>query len=283
MYVKDTKLERTNHDATPRHQGNLKRFLRDLHRGHENEEREKERAKNEVARLKGLPSAGGAGGPVNTSSSFGSGPAPRAPKPQATEADRKKQAAQLLELGIGVPDEFRGELAIPGEWTVTSTRVIAPEGEDKKGKRPEAMGIGVRKRVVEEDEEEKIEEQKRKRRSMFRQYPGGEEDADLDQLLNQVTAPKVKEETPEVKEEPVSQATKELVPELEKQETVDGVPIKPDPEVAADVKAGPALSDVPPVGDASAKPADAEIKREEGQPAGGVVFKKRKAKNIRQK
>ena len=34
IYVRDTKLERTNHEATGKHQGALKRFLRDLHRGH---------------------------------------------------------------------------------------------------------------------------------------------------------------------------------------------------------------------------------------------------------
>ncbi len=58
-YVRDTKLERTNHDATPKHQGNLKRFLKDLHRGHEKDEKDKERAKAEVARLNGLPVGSG--------------------------------------------------------------------------------------------------------------------------------------------------------------------------------------------------------------------------------
>lgn len=195
------------------------------------------------------------------------------PQKQVTNEDRKKQAAQLLELGIGVPDEFRGELAIPGEWRVTSTRVISEEGEDVKPKRPEAMGIGVRKRAVEEDEEEKIEE-KRRKRSMFKSYPGDEEDRDLDALLSQVAKPKIKDEDEdgEVKKEPEPAAEEPIAAK----ETVDGVEIKPDPEPSAEAKAGPALSNMPTA-------ADAPVKQEDGQPTGGIVFKKRKAKNIRQK
>ena len=132
------------------------------------------------------------------------------------------------------------------------------------------MGIGVRKRVVEEDEEEKIEEQKRKSRPMFRTYPGGEEDKDLDALLSQVAKPKVKEEEVEVKRDPEAVVGETVAAT----ETV--VQIKPDPEATADVKAEPVPNEVPAA-------VDVPVKQEEGQPAGGVVFKKRKAKNIRQK
>ena len=45
VYVRDTKLERTNHEATGRHQGAIKRSLRDLHRNAEQQERETEPGK----------------------------------------------------------------------------------------------------------------------------------------------------------------------------------------------------------------------------------------------
>ena len=284
LYVKDTPLEKKNHEATPRHQGNPKRFLRDLHRSHENEARDKERAKNEVARLQGLTSGGGAGA-GNSSSAFGDGPYIRIPKPQATAADLKRQAAQLLELGIGVPDEFRGELAVPGEWQVTAQRVIAPEGVNMGSERAEARAMGVKKREVEVDEEEEIEKKKIKRGPRYRQYPGAEaEDEDLDALLSQVTAPKPKEEV-QAREGFTSFKQEPDAPETEavKKETVDGKDIKPDPEqVASEARVEPSLADVPHVGDASAS-TGMGVKREEVAPAGGVVFKKRKAKNIRNK
>lgn len=85
-----------------------------------------------------------------TSSGFGRGPTPSAPKPQATPAQRKQQLAQLAEMGVSIPEEFRPDMAMAGEWQVTSERIIEPEGE----KKPDALALGVRKRAVEEEEEE---------------------------------------------------------------------------------------------------------------------------------
>ena len=279
LFVKDTPLEKKNHESTPRHQGNLKRFLRDLHRSHENEARDKERAKQEVARLQGLTSAGGPGGVENTSSAFGDGPNIRVPKAQATAQELKKQAAQLLELGIGVPDEFRGELAVPGEWQVMNQRVIEPEGVNMDSKSVTARAIGVKKREVEVDEEEEIEKKKVKRGSRYRAYPGQEgEDQDLDALLSQATAPKPKVEPKEESREAFTSFKQERdatdAQDGVKQEMHDGVDIKPDPEQATKGQE-PALTDVPLAAEAAA----ASVKPEEGVP--GVVFKKRKSKNIR--
>src|SRR5256885_11873454 len=50
-YVKDTKFERAQHEATGKHQGNLRRFLKSIQDGHERGEREKQRARAEVERL----------------------------------------------------------------------------------------------------------------------------------------------------------------------------------------------------------------------------------------
>lgn len=281
LFVKDTPLEKKNHESTPRHQGNLKRFLRDLHRSHENEARDKERAKQEVARLQGLTSAGGAGGPANTSSAFGDGPSIRVPKQQATAQDLKKQAAQLLELGIGVPDEFRGELAVPGEWQVMNQRVIEPEGVNMDSKDVTARAIGVKKREVEVDEEEEIEKKKVRRGPRYRAYPGQEEeDQDLDALLNQLTAPKLKVEAKEEPRDAFSSFKQNQDPthaqDAVKQETHDGVDVKPDPEQATQGQE-PVLADVPLARETPA----ASVKPEGVVP--GVVFKKRKAKNIRHK
>ena len=71
VYVKDTKFERAQHEATGRHQGNIQRSLKTLHRKQENEQRDKARAQAEVARLNGL-----VGSSSNPSVATGSGGAP---------------------------------------------------------------------------------------------------------------------------------------------------------------------------------------------------------------
>jgi hypothetical protein len=253
----------------------LKRFLRDIHRGHEKEEKDKERAKNEVARLNGL--VYGSGGGESSSSGFGRGPTPSTPKPQATPSQRKQQVAQLAELGISIPDEFRGEMAMAGEWQVTSQRILEPEGEGEK--KPEAIGFGVRKRAAEEEDEEVVQAKKSKWGSAYRKHPEmNAEDDDLDALLSKATATKPAGGALEVKPEGPSIVKEEVV----KLETVDGVQIKPDPEQTPSIKQEPFLDERPLPGETTAAP-DFDIKNEGGQPAGGVVFKKRKAKNIRQK
>jgi hypothetical protein len=275
VFVRDTKLERQNHDATPRHQGNIKRFLRDLHKGHEKEEKDKERAKSEVARLNGLVSGIGYA-ESSSSSGFGRGPTPSMPKPQATPSQRKQQLAQLAEMGVSIPNEFRGEMAMAGEWQVTSERIIDPnESQDKK---PDAIGFGVRKRVAPEDEEEAeaIETKKRRWGSTYRTHPGGDDDADLDTLLNKSTA-KVRAASADtdVKQEAVESLGGEIKP-------LPGV----EPDVALDQK--PSIKREPSDGhvklsDSSPTLADVNVKDEPDAATGNVVFKKRKAKNIRQK
>ncbi|OBT88236.1 hypothetical protein VE02_02796 [Pseudogymnoascus sp. 03VT05] len=273
-YVRDTKLEKANHDATPKHQGNLKRFLRDLHRTHENEERDKDKAKNEIARLSGL-GAGGSGG-ESSSSAFGRGPTPRVPKVQATSSQLKQQASQLAELGISIPDEFRGEMALPGEWQVTSQRLIAPEGEGEK--KPEAIGFGVRKRVAEDEDEETVQAKKSKWGSAYRKHPGTDTDNDdLDELLSRVTAPKVDPGALETKQEPPNDTA--AAPKVE---AVDSSLVKDEPDETPGIKAG-LPSDEPSSLAESAAVTGADVKQEEGEAVGGVVFKKRKPKAMRNK
>ena len=120
-FVRDTKLERQNHDATPKHQGNLKRFIRDIHRGTEQEERSQQRAKDEVVRLNGI--VGSTGSATSARSSKWS-KTTTAPKQQATAEDRKRQMAQLAALGVAVPEDYRREVAMVGDWQAVSQRPI---------------------------------------------------------------------------------------------------------------------------------------------------------------
>ncbi|KAL2062826.1 hypothetical protein VTL71DRAFT_5898 [Oculimacula yallundae] len=283
-YVRDTKLEKANHEATPKHQGNLKRFVRDLHRNHEKDEKDKERSKHEVERLKGLVSGGGssaASGSGSSSSAFGRGPTPSAPKQQATEAQRKKQLAQLAEMGVEIPIEFRPEMAMPGEWQVTSERLIDPEVAEKK---PEALALGVRKREVNEEEAELNEAKKRRWGQSHRTYPTEEEDDGLDALLNNATYTKV-----EAKDEVKIQGKDEVKDEV-KQESDE--PKREEPAIG--LTEGANADGTQPVGikrelsDAEDKvieslPPIEGVKQEAEETVPGVVFKKRKAKNIRQK
>jgi U1 zinc finger len=270
-YIRDTKLEKTNHEATPKHQGNLKRFLRDLHRGHEKDEKDKERAKSEVARLNGLVSGGGLGSASSSSSSgLGRGPTPSIPKPQATPAQRKQQLAQLAEMGISIPDEFRPDMAMAGEWQVTSERIIEPEDGEKK---PDALALGVRKRVLDEDELEAAEAKKRRWGSTYKSHPTEEDSGDLDALLGHVTR---KGKEPAVKTE----ATEEVKGDIRGKPADAELVITQglDEQKSLGIKREP--SDEEP----SISPLDSGPKEEGEEPAlPGIVFKKRKAKNIRQK
>ncbi|KAL3420828.1 U1 zinc finger domain-containing protein [Phlyctema vagabunda] len=278
-FIRDTKFERTNHDATPKHQGNLKRFLRDLHRGHEKDEKDKERAKAEVARLNGVV-AGGSSSGNSAESSFGRGPTPSVPRQAATAAQIIQQREQLSEMGIAIPDEFRKEMTMVGEWEVTSERIIDPDEQDKK---PDSIGFGVRKRPAEEEEEEATQAKKARWGSAYRTHPDvdGNGDGDLEALLNNATR-KGKETAvnSELKVEPKEDIKREPREGLE---VADPSAIPPIGEPGAD-KAG--LIKNEPLDEDHALPGLTDVgEKSDGldQAAVGVVFKKRKTKNIRQK
>lgn len=179
--MKDTKFERTQHEATGRHQGNLKRFLRGIQNDHEKDEREKQRARAEVERLNKA-----VGGP-STLSDPGQTQSVRRPASastsQATVADRKRQMAQLAEMGIAVPDEYRGEMALAGDWQIVSQKPVNPE--ELINENP-PLSIGVRKRKLEGQEEEEEEAGAALKRrgwgSTIKEYPSLEK-PDLEALL----------------------------------------------------------------------------------------------------
>lgn len=96
--------------------------------------------------------------------------------------------AQLAEMGIAIPEEYRRELALAGEW-----ETIAPSASSTPVDPPDAnLNVGVRKRKFEDQEEE--EEAggivaKKGWGSATRHYPGTtSQDDDLDALLNGVAS-----------------------------------------------------------------------------------------------
>jgi beta-phosphoglucomutase-like phosphatase (HAD superfamily) len=210
-YVRDTPIERKNHETSAKHQNNIQRSLRELHKTKEREDRDKQRAKDEVARLNGL--VGGAkqarsgSGNIIGARTVGASAGPSTD----AAAQRKAHAEQLAAMGVELPDELKKEVTGVGEWQTVSTRVVeAGEGspgtsladilkqESVKKERNDGVVKGVHKRFADEDEVALAEEEGRKRKaawgSRLKTYPGKQEEdvdqEDLDALLSGVTAKK---------------------------------------------------------------------------------------------
>lgn len=285
IYVRDTKLERANHESTTKHQNALKRSLRDLHRGHEREEKEKDRAKREIDRLNGVVSATPPSNRPAQATSKASGgvyeTAPPRSGPQATEAERQQQLEQLADLGVSIPTELRGGMAMAGDWTVTSTRVVkGPETAeyDEKPESLKAQASGARKRERESTEEDKEEEKVinslfKKPRNWGRdtRVMPTDDDAELEQLLgtplvkadrekHDVDVAQTKTSNTSNEHEAISQSAATALEPIAT--TADSVKREPD---LPDLGAGhPDLDDLPRTDDV-------------------VVFKKRKTKQVRKK
>ncbi|KXT13761.1 hypothetical protein AC579_6599 [Pseudocercospora musae] len=250
QYVRDTNVERKNHEASAKHQNNIQRSLRELHKGKEREDREKQRAKDEVARLHGM--FGGTESSSNT-------PAPATtPKPRTqpptlnTAQQRRAHAEQLAALGVELPDELKKEVTGVGSYQVVQERVVADSGsisvnrslaeilaesrrEDETSEaddikaecNEETKSNKLLKRKIEEDEDPHDDEaaprQKKAWGSNIKSYPGKQQDdadvGDLDALLSGVKKKETKVEGDgQVKAEPNSVAGRALgsVPDIER-------------------------------------------------------------------
>ena len=151
--MRDTKLERTQHDASGKHQSAIQKTLRTIHRTNETEKREQEKAKAEVARLNRLTGTGTpstVGGSSSSSSKWGNVSVAKReptytkePVRQATMEERRRQMAQLAAMGVAIPNEFRQDMAMPGDWQVVETKPVEGEYRDQK------IAVGVRKRKLE--------------------------------------------------------------------------------------------------------------------------------------
>jgi hypothetical protein len=207
-YVRDTPGERKNHESTGKHQNNIQRSLRDLHKKQEREQRDQQRAKDEVARLNGLvggkdSQAAGTSG-IGGVKNLGKSSAPEPPKISAA-AQRKAHAEQLVALGVELPEELKREVTGVGGWqTLSSSSVVSsdrPSGrtladikkeEEESASASAPLSKGVHKRKAEDDEDVRDEEAAPKRKiwgNTLKTYPGGrteDVDEDLDALLSGV-------------------------------------------------------------------------------------------------
>lgn len=277
IFVRDTKLERANHEATGKHTGAIKRSLRDLHRNHEQEERNKDRAKREIERLNGVVSD------TKTGSGFRTPGSASAAQPSVQD-ERQRQMEQLAELGVNIPTHLRPELALAGEWTVTSTRVI--KDTDDGGDSGRAAGVRKREREVTEEEREAEDAvkglfKKPKKWGRDSRTIATEEDDELEQLLSRPLVKPKREEAEDIKTEPEPEmkikiksedtsSADSAIPAV-KAEAKDAPPL-----IKQESSAGVAgLPDIPAVHEEEKKASEAE--------APAVVFKKRKPKNVRQK
>lgn len=255
-YVKDTKFERAQHEATGRHQSGIQRSLKGLHREQENAKREKNRAQAEIARLNGLVPS-----PSTPSVATGSGGAPptfeKRPEKKATIEDRKKQWEQLAAMGVALPEAARADLAIAGDWKTVREEVIGEVNDDGEFKAT-ALNKGVRKRKVDEEEEEREAEgelitKKKGWGHKYKTFPGSRgEDDDIECLLGK--------KTPKNEPQPAI-----------KREISDGLKTE-----AGDAETK-TLQDIPTAEEAAAAGISADaIKTEDTPAAPAIVFKKRK-------
>ena len=194
---------------------------------------------------------------------------------QASVTERKKQLAQLAEMGIAVPDEFRGDMAMAGDWKVISQKPVQEATSE------DPLSVGVRKRKFDGQEEEEEATEILARRewgSTSRRYPGAlEADAlNLDALLSGAKSTKKEEATPGLKEESEEQGALLTV----KDEKVD---LKTERET-------PTPTDLHLVNRQESKDPSESIKSSlrdipttEEALVTSVVFKKRKPKSTREK
>jgi len=210
-----------------------------------------------------------------------------------SEAEQKAQMKQLESLGVALPEEFRKEVALPGEWTTTETitdttstaTITTSEGALKrgtlssKGKQAEEDSKEaikdeiVRKRKADEEARrwEEMDEDERAMKKFkveTKTYPGdayGGEDEELDALLG---AGMGKAPVAVKKEEGASAGV------VAKEEFTEDLKVVKREQGDADT----ALIS----GDGGA----AVVKQEEGlekKLGDGIAFKKRKVGNLRKK
>ncbi|CAG8126558.1 unnamed protein product [Penicillium nalgiovense] len=272
IFIRDTPFEKTQHEASPKHQGSLKRFLRQIHNDNEQKQRDSQLAKTEVERLR---KAVGGGSSTDKDSAKGNAPPPvpkSAERPASLE-DRKKQIAQLAAMGVAIPQEFRADMALAGDWQTTSETVI----EVKPGLEGPTKSVGIRKRKLEGEEEgdEHVPEPivNKGWGSRMRQYPGAQEEEGLDDLLASTKDIKrTKTFTPKVELDEREAATEPPAPTMKTEDD----PSKPEAQEtngSATVKTeDSAQTLVEPI---------VEEKPQSSDAAPGVVFKKRKPKAMR--
>lgn len=214
-------------------------------------------------------------------------PSSSAQSRQVTPAERKQQMAQLAAMGVAVPEDFRRDMAMAGDWQTLSERPIHSESVKKDGDdedaKPNNLNIGVRKRKFEGQEEEEEAGETVVRRgwgSTMRTYPSDGED-NLDTLLGRTKVLRRRDEA--LRDLELGDGKGPSVHSLERS-LVSGEGMVVSPIV-------PAIKKEESIGCSPDRAADPEhktidgpvVKTEDDLLGSGVVFKKRKPKHIRQK
>lgn len=211
-YVRDTGIERKNHEATAKHQGNIQRSLREVHKGQQRQQREQQRAKDEVARLNNLvggKDAGSAALPPGSKPTSSSRAPAFAPPQLSADAQRKAHAEQLVSLGVALPENLKREVTGVGGWQTVSEQVVPSEGDrlrdlvdvksEREGEEHKGSGVnkeGNKRRADDEDDELEEQQDSRKRKtwgSRIKEYPGtsgNDVGEDLDALISGIAKKK---------------------------------------------------------------------------------------------
>ncbi|KAK6515563.1 hypothetical protein TWF506_007893 [Arthrobotrys conoides] len=171
MFVKDTPLSRKDHEASPKHQHALQRFLRELHRNKEKEAVAAENTKREAERLNNLENPDYVPKPLARRAVDLVEKKPAKANSFRSDEQKKKHLDELAALGVAMPESYRKEHAMVGEWE--TVRVIerpaaAEDPEDEESKRAKRRKIGD----VDEDEDEEEADTKNFRMRTL-EYPGG--------------------------------------------------------------------------------------------------------------
>ena len=244
----------------------MKRFLREIHKDNDRQERETQRAKSEVERLRqvvtGGPSATKTDGNAVAPAKRTAVPVPKPAERPVSLDERKKQMAQLAEMGVAIPQEYRADMALAGEWqTLSETKIETADTESAA----KSMGIRKRKHQGDEDEDELIPEQYVSKGwgSRMKVYPDAQDDdGDLDSLLASTKDLK-KAKTEPLTEEDNGHRSESVV-QQKKEVTL------------LDTTTGP----LPKERSSSIK-AEATDENLQGEDAPGIIFKKRKPKTVR--
>lgn len=258
-YVRDTAVERKSHESSAQHQNNIQRSLRELHKGKEREERDKQRAKDEVRRLNGL-----VGGQTTARTPppppVSASPDVLAPSTTAatTAQQRIAHAEQLAAMGVELPEDLKKAITGVGSFELVAAQevdatptdavtvhrsladILAQERQEQSGIKAETVegehfgeksqSAGVKHKADDDDEHDpRDEDAAPKRRKVWgnaiKAYPGKAEEVDvgdLDALLGRVkpTVGKVEDGDQVKQEEALPGKSLSAIPDLSGNETV---------------------------------------------------------------
>lgn len=204
-------------------------------------------------------------------------------------AERAKQIKQLAEMGVVVPEEFRKEMAMTGEWEIVSQKVIGAEdpevvkhesGDSKQDIKSEApLNVGVKRRRVEgQDEMEEAGERVVEKGwgSTTRGWSDLNEELDLESLMGKGDTERPVETEEDASTEQTTTST--LNPPQPLSNTTSNSESAPPLKKEDSQSALPTLDDMP--SHNAASPIKHETK---GTLDSGIIFKKRKPKPVRQR